>query len=344
MTLNEEIQDKTISHQHYLERYKSYQVSKYSKLIDEANKSISGIVASTDFQKTRKASLLKSIRESEAKFKKQFEKGVLSEGKEFTGFEWKWLNDLIIKLFGKYNIDVKTDSISDAKIYSLANDTPIMLDGGTTISLDDYIKKLFPDRFSAVKQTIEQSYLLGITNAETIKTLEGVLNKDAVKRFVRTTFNHLSSASRDEYYKSSKMIKGFQIVATLDSRTSQICRFLDGKVWYFDNEKASTAPNGNYPPYHYNCRTTTIPLTKSWRELGIDIDEMPKGTRSSIDGYVPAGKTYNEWLSGTSAENQKDALGAARYNLYKSGKIKIDQFADDGRLLTLAQLKRKYKL
>jgi hypothetical protein len=87
-----------------------------------------------------------------------------------------------------------------------------------------------------------------------------------------------------------------------------------------------------------------VPVTKSWRELGIDADEAPEGVRASLTGAVPRRTTFSTWFNRQPAATKKEILGASRYELFKSGKIKIDQFATTSRVLTLKQLKKKFGL
>jgi len=51
-------------------------------------------------------------------------------------------------------------------------------------------------------------------------------------------------------------IKEYEITAVLDSRTSPMCRSLNGKRFRFEDAKVGI----NYPPFHPWCRTTVIPL------------------------------------------------------------------------------------
>lgn len=91
-----------------------------------------------------------------------------------------------------------------------------------------------------------------------------------------------------------------------------------------------------------NCRSTTTYITRSWKEMGINIEEAPEGTRSSLNGYVPSKTTYYEWLEGQSATIQKDVLGVKRYDMWKAGDVKPYQFySQDGRWLTLKELDAK---
>lgn len=111
------------------------------------------------------------------------------------------------------------------------------------------------------------------------------------------------------------------------------CAPLDGKVFPLDK--------GARPPLHANCRCTTTPVTKSFRELGIDIDDIPADTRSSMDGQVAADITYNQWLKKQPLSVQEMALGKTRAQLFRNGGLSIEQFTNRNRAtITLDELKK----
>lgn len=84
-------------------------------------------------------------------------------------------------------------------------------------------------------------------------------------------------------------VEKYQILATLDMKTSDICRSEDGKI--YDVDKAVVGVN--YPPYHPFCRTTTIPYYED--------DDKKEDTRVAKDpktgkSYeVPADMNYKQW-------------------------------------------------
>lgn len=91
-----------------------------------------------------------------------------------------------------------------------------------------------------------------------------------------------------------------------------------------------------------NCRSTATAVTRSFRELGLDMDEVAPGTRASMDGQVPAETTYADWIKKQSAQRQDDILGPTRGKLLREGGLALDRFADDrGRWLTLDQLRER---
>ena len=94
---------------------------------------------------------------------------------------------------------------------------------------------------------------------------------------------------QDELFGFELGVDEYEILATLDNRTSEICRHMDGKVF-----KTSDLQVGiNHPPFHCRCRTTSVPY----------FDEFTKDeTRAARDENgkyytVPADMKYPEWKS-----------------------------------------------
>lgn len=79
-------------------------------------------------------------------------------------------------------------------------------------------------------------------------------SKSNAKRLVQTESAAIHASSRKSMFKQMGVEK-YEILATLDTRTTEICRGLDGKVFNVkDYEVGITAP-----PFHVYCRSTTIP-------------------------------------------------------------------------------------
>jgi SPP1 gp7 family putative phage head morphogenesis protein len=189
--------------------------------------------------------------------------------------------------------------------------------------------------------------LQGMTDGETTEAIvQGVLGtrslayRDGIRHvtrsgtalLTRTAINHATNAGRHLLWEqNADILKGYKWVSTLDSRTSDICRFRDGMIW-----KISRGP---LPPAHPDCRSTTVPIVKSWQQLGIPSHELNVGTRSALNGVVPANVTYNEWLVTQSDIVIREALGPARFKLWKAGDVDIGDFINDkGIRLTLDEL------
>lgn len=92
----------------------------------------------------------------------------------------------------------------------------------------------------------------------------------------------------------------------------------------------------------HNCRSTTVAVLKSWKEMGISLAEAPEGTRASMDGQVAASTTYDKWLRGRSVEFQEDILGVTKAKLFRQGGLTLDKFVDrNGAEYTLDELRKR---
>jgi len=110
--------------------------------------------------------------------------------------------------------------------------------------------------------------------------------KHAASTLVMTEQAYFHSVSQEEAFRELD-VEEFEVVATLDSHTSEICQEMDGKHFLMkDYEPGVTAP-----PFHPNCRSVTAPYFD---------DEWSVGERAARgeDGktyYVPDSMKYPEW-------------------------------------------------
>ena len=165
-----------------------------------------------------------------------------------------------------------------------------------------------------------------------------------ISALVRTMTHTVVNQARMEFYKENEdIIKGYKSLSTLDLRTSDICIAYSDKTW--DSNFKPIGHNLVFKPVprHVSCRSMILPITKSYRELGFDIDEIPKGTRASMDGQVPESTTFNKWLDGKSKADIEKVLGKGKAQLYLDGKITLsDLVTQKGRPLTLKELEDKF--
>lgn len=108
----------------------------------------------------------------------------------------------------------------------------------------------------------------------------------SAQRLVRTEANRIyNQASMDSYAEGG--IEEYQILATLDRKTSKICREQDGKRYPVKDAKVGV----NAPPFHPNCRTTTIPVVE-FNRIDARAARDPDTGRTVT---VPGDMTYDEW-------------------------------------------------
>lgn len=130
-----------------------------------------------------------------------------------------------------------------------------------------------------------------LTGADPQKAIDSLAKKMGTSksnagRLVMTEQAYFSSAAQKDCFNDLD-VEEYEIVATLDSHTSDICRSLDGKVFKMSDYK----PGVTAPPFHVYCRSTTAPHFK---------DNFDAGERAArgADGrtyYVPDDVTYSEW-------------------------------------------------
>lgn len=130
-----------------------------------------------------------------------------------------------------------------------------------------------------------------LTGADPQKAIDSLAKKMGTSksnagRLVMTEQAYFSSAAQKDCFDDLD-VEEYEIVATLDSHTSDICRSLDGKVFKMSDYK----PGVTAPPFHVYCRSTTAPHFK---------DNFGAGERAArgTDGktyYVPDDVTYSEW-------------------------------------------------
>lgn len=130
-----------------------------------------------------------------------------------------------------------------------------------------------------------------LTGADPQKAIDSLAKKMGTSksnagRLVMTEQAYFSSAAQKDCFNDLD-VEEYEIVATLDSHTSDICRSLDGKVFKMSDYK----PGVTAPPFHVYCRSTTAPHFR---------DNFDAGERAArgADGktyYVPDDVTYSEW-------------------------------------------------
>lgn len=251
-------------------------------------------------------------------------------------------------------LTVQTASVGMSKqmLKSIASDT--LFEGAQSAEWWSRRGEAFHLRFS---DTIRQGMMRGddtktITNnligTAPNKFKDGALqaNRRSAEALVRTSIQAVANEARLETYADNDdIIKGVEWVSTLDSRTSQTCMGLDGLTWS-NPDREPIGHNVTFPGVtaHWGCRSTQVPITKSWEELGAkgDFNEIPESTRASMDGQVSEKMGYEGWLKGKSESFQRDALGAQKYDLWKRDKLKFtDLVNQSGNALTVEQLNKR---
>ncbi len=168
------------------------------------------------------------------------------------------------------------------------------------------IWKNVSDTAEAVKRELLVSMLSGRSSEKTARIIRerfGV-NSYCARRIVRTESAYVANAAQMSAYDEAGIEK-YRFVAVLDSRTSEACAALDGKVFPASEAKAGT----NYPPMHPFCRSTTI------ADFGNEQLKRLERRARDKDGNtikVTADMTYEEWVKGLDKSAESGIIEMAR--------------------------------
>lgn len=147
------------------------------------------------------------------------------------------------------------------------------------------------------------------------------VSRSQAGRLIMTESAAIASASQKDCF-GELGVEQYQILATLDTRTSDICRDMDGKVFSMnDYEVGVTAP-----PFHPHCRTTTIPYFDD------EFSAMEKrAARDPVTGKyieVSASMTYKQWYEGFVENNPQAVLMEKMQKNKAADRIQYDKYKE----------------
>lgn len=136
---------------------------------------------------------------------------------------------------------------------------------------------------------LTRNIILGQDPQKAIDTVARKMNasKNNAGRLVMTEEAFFSSAAQKDCFAELD-VEQFEIVATLDSHTSEICQDMDGKHFKMSQWEAGVTA----PPFHVWCRSTTVPYFDD------EFDSVGERAARGEDGktyYISADMTYKQW-------------------------------------------------
>jgi SPP1 gp7 family putative phage head morphogenesis protein len=356
MAANPALFDATVRHAVLLEKLKSNEVAKFAPFLKELDRKIREKLSDpdiTEYNRKRQEKLLDQIDSLLlaifSRFTDQLQLDLVDLAVYEAQFEASSLNNAAAVATASVEAAVTFEAVlpSLAAIKAAITTNPLSVrgtDGGKLLA--SFIEGWTQTERQRVVGAIRQGFFEGQTTTQIIQAIrgtkalnykDGILditnrNADAV---VRTSIQHVAQQARNETLKAnSDVVTGIEIVATLDSSTTQICRSMDGRIFPVDS--------GPRPPFHVRCRTTTVPITKFSKLFSQGATRSSKGA----DGgkQVSASETYYSWLKKQPREFIEQALGKSRAKLFIDGGLSAERFSElqldrNFQPLTLAELK-----
>lgn len=171
---------------------------------------------------------------------------------------------------------------------------------------------------NSLKDNLTRNIARGASPEESIKEIQKQYNvsKAAASRLVYTETSAISAlATKEAYIKMG--VKKYEVVATLDQKTSDICRHQDGKIYDVKDFKRGVTAN----PFHPNCRTTTVACFDDDLERRLDnsVGRMARDPETGKSVRVE-NLTYKEWYNKYVSSNEKapDVTFAASVKFFDS--------------------------
>lgn len=137
---------------------------------------------------------------------------------------------------------------------------------------------------------LTQNIMLGADPQKAIDSLAKKMNtsKQNAGRLIMTEEAYFSSAAQRDCFNELD-VEQYEIVATLDSHTSDICRSLDGKHFPMKDFQAGVTA----PPFHVYCRSTTVPyFDEDFGDIG---ERAARDEETGKTYYIPDDMHYEDW-------------------------------------------------
>lgn len=348
-TVNEILMDRGIRHAVYLTRlaggeadWVSEQMSELRRAITEAIAPLLSQLEGGEVISARDSAIISEAANRATQAAEQFFEELTQETFDRLSRIATAEAEFEAKLFRRaIPIDMNFRQPSDVFLRTVIRSHPL---GGKTVG------EWFSNMPVDLRIRIEEEIRAGLVEGDSIDDLlrrirgrpeagfrDGIIGRAGrnAEMIVRSGVMNVSNRARQAFHDENReVISGYQWVLTLDDRTCPECAF---------GESENPYPVDRPPalPAHVGCRCVLVAVTKSWQELGIDLDEMEPGTRAAITngmrGEVPSTLTYEQWFDMQSEERQLEILGPSRFRAYKQG-VKVTNFANRGGTLTLDQL------
>lgn len=156
------------------------------------------------------------------------------------------------------------------------------------LTFSDRIWKNKNELIGRLQAEFTQVLIRGGDLTSVINTISKRMNVDKSKagRLVMTESAFFSSLAQKDCFDELG-VKKYEMVATLDTRTSEICQELDGKVFNMKDY----APGITAPPFHVWCRSSTCPYFE---------DNQGERAVRGEDGnthYISSNIKYKEWYN-----------------------------------------------
>lgn len=366
LNVSDKVQDLSIVHAINLERLKADQVSTVLDILDDLGLSIQKQLEKIDptgvgptYRSRRLAKLLKLVN---ATTTNHYKKAASANKSGLSG---------VAAASAKATQNIVNSSLGVSLGATLPPTSTLQALAGKVLVEGDTVGNYWSAQSAQVRGNFVRQMRMGIAGGEPLQQLiarvrgtkennfsDGIMNatKKKAEALVRSSVAAVNNqAILNTYEANADLFNGYQWLATLDTRTSDICKARSGLTWDMDFQPVGHGIAWSPPPAHFNCRSTVIGVLKPWSDLADKPlpavgaktlkEELQKSlearglspalissainkTQKSMDGYVAGDINFEDWLKGKSESFQKQILGEPKWELWKNGKISFVDLVD----------------
>lgn len=187
----------------------------------------------------------------------------------------------------------------------------------------NYSERIWADKnrmLMNLEQTLAQEFVRGRNPRQVSREYAKKMNTSYhnAQRLIRTELNYISNKGTMKAYEESGVVDSFQYLSTLDHRTSDICREMDGKV--FTTKEGQTGVN--IPPLHPYCRSTTIPYFPDDEISDLIEDRIARSDDGQGKSYkLGEDVTFFDWVDKYGSPSFKKRVEAQRKRFLDTDKL-----------------------
>lgn len=178
---------------------------------------------------------------------------------------------------------------------------------------------------------------------------QGILKTSAAnaRALVHSSVQAVANAARlASFQQNADLIECLVWLSTLDSHTCLLCAMRDLHEYSLHDQEPINHTHewaGGPGAIHFSCRCVLSTRTKSFKDLGVELEEAGESTRPGDGGAVSGKMNFASFLASKDKAWRAEYLGPGRAEMYEAGKITLNDLMNlKGRKLTLEQLRGKY--
>lgn len=269
---NEFLDTALVRHQIWLQGLATHEANTFNPYLNKADKIIRSVLSSYGDRIDTVKTLNEIIRQLKADLGANYSnwgEQLITDLEEIAESEAQFTRNTLDKaVVGR---DVATPA--PTQLWAAINVQPIQLnDKGESKLMQSLIKGFSSNEVNRVNGVLRNGFYSGATIQDMITAIRGtkknqykdgvlITSKRSAESIARTSTNHVSNVARQSTYKANQdILKGWEFNATLDNRTTNICRFHDQEA---AEGKVYPMGKGPLPPLHLNCVTGDANVSSS---------------------------------------------------------------------------------